>query len=127
VLKDKEWIFINTKGEPVLTNVSTDKIYDFKDGYAIIRQGDLVGFMNTKGEIVVPVKFKKAFNFENGYAKVLENDKWGLVDSSRKYFVITDYSSDSNLYNGKGDANLSSDCVMIMIKVFIVVPRADKT
>ncbi|MEO8933240.1 MAG: WG repeat-containing protein, partial [Xanthomarina sp.] len=37
VLKDKDWIYINTKGEQVLKDVSTDKLFDFQEGYAIVR------------------------------------------------------------------------------------------
>ena len=126
VLKGKNWMYINTKGEQVLTNISADKLYDFKNGYAIYRNGDGVGFIDTNGKVAVEPKFKKVFNFENGYAKVLEGDKWGLIDPSGNYFVKTEYDGVSNYYNGNVVANKGESYGLIINGEFKAISGAQK-
>ena len=78
-----------------LENVSSDKVYDFEEGLAQIRQGDNVGFINTSGTVVVAPKFNKAFDFKNGYAKVRDGETWGLIDKTGNYLVNSNYSDGS--------------------------------
>lgn len=60
----------------------------FADGRALVRRIDpetnkmVNGFMNTKGEEVIPVKYEQVYHFKNGYSSVLMNDKWGFVDTT---------------------------------------------
>jgi hypothetical protein len=122
---DKEWFYINTKGEKILTDIKTDKFYDFQEGFAIIRQGDKVGFINTSGKVIVPTKFNKVFNFENGYAKVREGEKWGLIDASGNYFVKTEYDGVSNFY-GTVVANIGNRQGLIVNGEFKEVEGAQK-
>ncbi|MEO8933315.1 MAG: WG repeat-containing protein, partial [Xanthomarina sp.] len=89
-------------------------------------QDGMVGFINTKGKVVVPAKFKKVFNFENGYAKVLEDDKWGLIDPSGSYFVKPEYDGISNFYDGHVVANMGDKHGLIINKKFKEVPGAEK-
>ena len=110
VLKNKRWYYINNTGQEVLQNVTTDKIYDFKNGVAFIKQDDKVGFIDVNGKTIVTPKFTKIKKFRNGYAKVLENDKWGLVDAKGNYFVKPVYTALGNVYKGivvarKGEVN----------------------
>ncbi|TYA73939.1 WG repeat-containing protein [Seonamhaeicola marinus] len=126
VLKDKQWFFINTKGEKILTNVNSDKIYDFKEGFSIIRQGDFVGFMNTSGDIVIEPKFTKVFNFINGYSKIREGDKWGLIDTKGNYFVKPEYDKISNVYNGNVIASKGETHGIIIEGKFQAISGAQK-
>lgn len=126
VLDSKQWIYINEKGEKILSNITSDKLYDFKDGFALYREGDFVGFINTDGKIVIAPKFQKAFNFENGYAKVRENDKWGLIDESGNYFVKTEYDGISNFLNGQVVGNKGDVYGLIVDGEFKEVSGAQK-
>ena len=38
VLKDKKWFYINKKGKKVLEKIITDKVYNFVNGYDIIKR-----------------------------------------------------------------------------------------
>ena len=43
---------------------------EFHDGLAYFQRGDLFGYIDTRGNIVIEPAFHQAANFENGYAKV---------------------------------------------------------
>ena len=51
-------------------------------GLAKVKKDDEYGFINRRGEVVVPVKWNSAGNFNQaGYALVaLGSGKWGLID-----------------------------------------------
>jgi hypothetical protein len=126
VLKSKRWFYINTKGEEVLTNVITDKIYDFKNGVAFIKQGDLIGLIDVSGKIIVKPKFLKIKKFQNGYAKVLENGKWGLIDLKGQYFVRPIYDAISNVYGGNITAKIGETHGLIIAGEFKAIEGAEK-
>lgn len=121
-----DWFYIDKTGNKTLTQVQTDKYYDFSDGMAIIRTGDLVGFINTKGEVVVGPKFEKVFPFQNGYSKVLENGKWGLIDKTGAYFVKTEYDGISNVSKGPIVAEMGTSKGLIVNGQFKEIPGAEK-
>ena len=88
--------FIDKKGNPVITEYadftkSTSKYHfsDFNEGFAVISHKGEYGYINTKGEVIFPLKLKKAFPFSNGMAKVLypNKDLYGYIDSTGKIAI----------------------------------------
>lgn len=64
----------------MVTNVQVDKIkYDeignFSEDFAYVRLNDQWGFINTKGEEVIPLKYDNAGDFKEGLALVKLNNK----------------------------------------------------
>ena len=62
-----------------------------------------VGYINEKGEMVIPPKFKRAFFFSNGKAKVLtEDDKTQFIDAKGNvvYTFPDSEVCESYFYNG---------------------------
>lgn len=45
------------------------------------------GFINIKGELVIPCQFRDAKGFSEGLAAVLVGDKWGYIDRSGKMAI----------------------------------------
>jgi hypothetical protein len=45
------------------------------------------GFLNTKGEIVIPAKFDFAQYFTEGFSAVRQNNKWGYIDKNGKIVI----------------------------------------
>jgi hypothetical protein len=45
----------------------TDKVFDFNNDVAFIRQGDKVGLINSKMTVVLEPKYDQIKSFENGY------------------------------------------------------------
>lgn len=65
----------------------------------------LFGYMNNKGEIVIPAIFGEAAPFLNGYAVVnassyIENGKYGVIDTNGNYVLEPVYCGITRLGNG---------------------------
>jgi hypothetical protein len=57
------------------------------DGIAYVSDGNHYGFINVRGEQVIPLFFDDAREFSDGVAPVLVNGRWGYIDQ-RAAFVI---------------------------------------
>ena len=77
--------------------IATDKKYpslkrsvgDFHDGLAYVpnKEGKW-GFINTKGELVIPYKWSEAWEFSEGRGRVKNKDgKWGFIDKAGNYVI----------------------------------------
>lgn len=81
------WGVMNAKGE-LLTDALYLTIDPFNDGLAMVSvAGDSQGFINTKGDVVIPLDYQKAGIFANGLAPVKLDDQWGYVDSTGKTVI----------------------------------------
>lgn len=49
-------MYINTKGE-IQKAPTSEKLYDFDNGVAFIKQGDKIGLINPKMEVVLQPKY----------------------------------------------------------------------
>ncbi len=88
--------YIDKTGKPVITKYAdfdnelhNCNLTDFSEGFAIINVSDKYGYINTKGEVIFPLKLKKAFPFSNGMAKVLypNKDLYGYIDTTGKIVI----------------------------------------
>lgn len=98
--------------------------YQFVNGFAIVGQNGRVGMINTKGEIVIPLKYHhlEPMN-EYGYTKARYLNKYGIVDYTGKEIVPTgfdnigyDYNSDHyylQLEIKKGESKYGRDYVNV--------------
>lgn len=59
--------------------------------YALVRDNDKFGFIDTSGNVVVPLEFEKAGDFSNGYAAAFKEDKWGFIDTSGNWVIQPSY------------------------------------
>ncbi|MCM1035022.1 MAG: WG repeat-containing protein [Paludibacter sp.] len=67
----------NVKVQPVYTMIG--HFYD--NGLAPVSDGTGIGYINTKGDLVIPMSYKSAMYFSEGYAFVVSGDKWMLIDT----------------------------------------------
>lgn len=82
VKKGDAWGFINTDGQLVI-DYRKDIVYTaaqypvFNDGLCLIQEEKdgimYYGYMNAKGEVVIPAEYLAATPFENGYARVIKH------------------------------------------------------
>ena len=56
-----------------------DGIDNFSEGLASFRVGNLFGFVNKKGEEVIPPQFTRAYGFNDGVAMVEYDDSWCIL------------------------------------------------
>lgn len=65
-----------------LTGPDVDHAYWTSEGLISIQAREKKGFINVKGQIVVPVIYKDVRGFSEGLAAVKKDDRWGFVDSN---------------------------------------------
>lgn len=63
-----------------------DDISTFKEGLAVVKDGEKYGFINRSGIEVIPVRFSMACGFSEGVAAVTETDEgdFGFIDKEGK-------------------------------------------
>ena len=81
VKTDGKWNLIDTAGRFVLPYALDGFNGRFGEaGLLAAAQKDKWGFINRKGEWIIPPQFETAYSFQNGMARVKTNGKWGLVN-----------------------------------------------
>ena len=79
--------FIDKTGKLIIsTNEYDDTARNFSDGLAWVKRGDKWGYINTAGELVVPLVYDEARDFSEGLAFVRKDDGWAILE-------IKDYSA----------------------------------
>jgi len=80
-----EWFFINPDGEKILIlDFNPGWVYPFSEGLAGVLLGELFGYINRKGEIVIKGLFTWAGPFKNGIALVELEGWWGYINKDGK-------------------------------------------
>ncbi len=94
VKKDGKKFIINERNETIFEIQTGTDLGQFHEGitkaYIEEKRGRYkCGYMNLKGEVVIPFQYERAENFKNGLGSVQssENKKWG----SRRQIGTTDY------------------------------------
>lgn len=63
-----------------------DDAYDYvsclEDGLSLVKKDNKYGYIDSKGKLVIPLKFDKAESFKDGYAKVEQNGKSFRINQS---------------------------------------------
>lgn len=68
-----------------------DYVDDIHCGLSLVGKGDKKGFVNQKGDLVVPLVYEDAMGFCEGLAAVRKAGKWGFVDSTGKESISFEY------------------------------------
>lgn len=90
-----EYVFINTNGEVAISG-QFDFAKSFSEGLAGVKKDGKWGFINTKGELIIPYQFDDfVHSFNEGLAIVKNNDKCGFINTKGELVVPCQYD---NLY-----------------------------
>jgi hypothetical protein len=91
-----------------------DEVMNFKEGLALVRLGENEGFVNGRGEAVVPIIYDsfgyylmQANEFHEGLARVRLNGKWGYVNTSGE--VVIPFEFDTASYFSEGLTSVGKD------------------
>lgn len=68
-----------------------DKIGTFQDGMCVVWKNKLCGFINKRGEEVIPCKYEDFGLTRGGLSTVKLNNKWGAVDSRGEFKIPLQY------------------------------------
>lgn len=98
---------INTKGETLFSLKESERVGIFSEGLAPVYFTDdnlsLWGYVNKKGEIVIPPLYDNAGNFHEGLAQVEKNGHEGFGYINKKgEFVIQPQFSEATPFNKNG-------------------------
>ena len=99
--------------ELFLRDADTLGLYDFSEGLASIYQDGKWGYINTSGELVIPLQFELARPFSEGLAAVKQDGKWGFIDQTGKVMISPQYDYVLNFQDGLavvGDQDGSYKC-----------------
>jgi len=77
---------LDQNGKPI-TNKTFQYAGSFSEGLCPVMQNDKFGFINTKGQLVIPYLFDNAAEFYNGVAIVNVKSKYGLINKKGKYVL----------------------------------------
>ncbi|QIW16469.1 hypothetical protein A4G20_09045 [Pasteurellaceae bacterium RH1A] len=75
------------KPEQKPTTYVNPKGYKFYDGLAKFEEKGQYGFIDQKGNVVIPAQFKHVGSFSEGYVGVVDfhTNKWGFIDKNGQY------------------------------------------
>lgn len=90
--------YVNSSGEIVIpVNIEADYGWmldarDFNEGLVAILNKDQWGYMDKKGNTVIPFKYDSASDFSNALATVSKDYKYGAIDRTGKTLLDFKYS-----------------------------------
>ncbi len=97
ILMEKNMRDIKNKFKRYLRNMAIDKTPKLYPALKNTKEGNLYGYIDETGKMVIEPKFTTAYDFNNwGFAVIEENNKWGLINTKGEYKImpIYDYISD---------------------------------
>ena len=77
---------------------SVKSLNNFSEGFAAIQVGNLWGYINTSGDLVIKPQFHEASEFSQGYAAVKLNEKWGFINSKGVIVINPQYDEAKGFY-----------------------------
>lgn len=105
------WHIIDKQGNFLLNQGYGTGMYQnlcFTDNLAMSIKGNKVGFIDFKGNQVIPNKFDGANCFVFGYAPVAVGGKWGIIDRSGRFIIEPTYDY-AGSFGPEGMAGLLKD------------------
>lgn len=98
-------------------NFSCDGAKAFVDEYAAFKQGDLWGFVDSKGKIIIKPQYEDAKSFSNGMGAVKLADGWRCINPKNKV-VVDEIYEDIGYLNEKGICFVKIDGYWSYIKMY---------
>ena len=77
-----------------------DTLDSFSEGFAMVKKDGVYGFINTKGEEVIPCKYDDAYSFSEGYAVVKKGGKNGFINTNGEEVIPFKYDRADSFSEG---------------------------
>lgn len=106
----RQYWYINAKGERLFRAHDSGP---FSEGFADFRQGDRFGYLNTRGEVVVPAMFDAADRFSEGLAAVQIDRRYGYIDSQGRLAIKPNFGLAFPFKNGFARVINETGCLYI--------------
>ena len=99
-----------------------DFVGNFNEGFAPVELDDKHGFVNAKGEEIVPLKYDNVRDFHDGLAQVNLNHHWGFINTKGEEVVPLKYDDAWLFFNGYVKVKLKRKWGVVNEKGEEVVP-----
>ena len=120
--------FLNINTGKIVVEAKFDRAWVFSEGLGAVVMDNKVGFVNNKGEFIIPCQYnylrnyknKTDFLFKDGYCTAInEIGKHGLIDKTGKWIINPEYDYINKPINGfriiqKGDYYGLLDSTLIL-------------
>jgi hypothetical protein len=98
--------FINTNGEKLfgLTGTEYDWTANYSEGLAAVSIDNMVGFINTNGNQIIPVQYRNVFDFVNGSApfRYTTEELWGYLNKNGEVIIEQQFLTAQSIIEGLG-------------------------
>lgn len=64
----------------------------FSSQLALARSGNLYGYINSAGTLIIPAVYEYASDFKNGYAIIKKDQRYGVIDTTNQQVIEPIYS-----------------------------------
>ena len=92
--------YINREGEFVSKPPSAHYLKGQKDELLLFKRGDLFGYKNADGQVVIDAQFLGAGQFSEGLACARKKDLFGYIDSSGEFVIPPRFQYPANFSDG---------------------------
>ena len=75
-----------------------DYVSCLSEGLAWVRKGNKYGFIDTAGQVVVPLQYDGTWGFNEGLASVRQDAQWGFINTTGKVVIDLQYD-DARLFS----------------------------
>jgi hypothetical protein len=122
--QNRESVFFNKKG---VLQLNLGKRFDWVDGFygselAKVSKNNRLGFINKKGEVVIPFDFENVKVFSNGLAAVMMLGKHGFIDTTGKLVIPFLYEDAGYFGNGLAPVKKNGNFGFIDRKGTLAIP-----
>ena len=105
VKENGRWHLIDSKGRTIESPDIDGVLYDhsqqwFQNGLGPVVRNGLCGYVNNKGQLVVPCKFNFVMPFSNGIAPVWDGQNWQYIDTTGKFVSPMKFAKISQFIDG---------------------------
>ena len=91
VEKNHKYGIVGAKNGEIIASVYDDMGQAFTEGLLNVKQNDKWGFINEKGDIILPMNYSSVSHFENGLSIVKIGEKKGAIDKTGKVIIQPKY------------------------------------
>ena len=89
-----------------IDNCSEISVIRYDLGIMRVTINDKMSFIDTNGNVIIPLKYDVAFDFKDGMARVSLNNKDGFVDKTGNEIIPLKYDTTNDFENGLAKISL---------------------
>lgn len=99
IQKGGKWGFYD--GMKTVIEPAYDEVFCFHDGLASVEIDEKCGYINEKGDVVIPLEYETAMSFSEGLAAVTKRDKFGYINKENTVVIPFEYDAATVFVDGE--------------------------